>query len=575
MHLVVDHVRLHTAFMVRPPELPGAPQADRAVADGAIWIRQGTIEAAGPREPVLARAPRGAARLDGQGALALPGFVDSHIHLCEWALSRLRPNLRGCRTAEEVVRRLREAASRLAPSAWLVAGGLEAGCLESWDACPLQVLDRVDPVRPVVVFTKDLHTALANRAALLAAGLAAEPTGSAGEGTAAGHDPDGGRRTGIFREGAVSRLAGAVPQPSPAELAEAVADAQAELWRAGLVGVHVPEGPLALGALGVLRESGRLGIRVWFLPPAGMLDHLTAVGIRQGFGDGFLKLGPLKAFADGSLTSATAALLEPYGGVGAGVYRGELLMDRQAVAELVRQADRAGFSVAIHAIGDLACRETLAGFEACGVRPPPWRPWRMEHVQLLAPEDAARLGRLGVVASVQPIHAPYDRERAERLWSGRSSRAYPLRWIADSGAVLAFGSDAPVEAVDPLKGMYVAVTRRAPPGCGDDLSDMPPWQPEQALSVYEALRAYTWGPAVAVGEGAVRGTLAPGMAGDVVLLSEDILRGDPQALARARVLATILAGEVVHTAGPLHVAGRRGGPAFGSEPEGRAGGAAR
>ncbi len=578
MHLVVDHVRLHTAFLTVPPGLPAPPGGDGAragaaglgpgptagpgdardrargdavVEDGAIWIGRGVVEAVGPREVVVRRAPRDAAVLDGRGALAVPGFVDSHIHLCEWALFRLRPSLRECRTADEVVRRLKEASSRLGPSGWLVAGGLEAHCLERWDAPPIDVLDRVSPVRPVVVLLRDLHTAVANRAAIQAAGLGNPP---APAGVASGSDhaqPLAGLGSGLFREREMWRLVEAMPQLSPADLAEVVAQALPELWKVGLVGVQVPEGPRSLGALGVLRERGRLGIRVWFMPPAQMLEQLAALGLRQGFGDEFLRLGPLKAFADGSLTSATAALLEPYAGSGCDEERGMLLMDRQAVAELVRQAETAGFSVAIHAIGDRACRETLRGFELSGICPPPWRPWRIEHAQLLAAQDAARLGPLRVVASVQPIHAPYDRERAERLWAGRTAGAFPLRWIADSGAVLAFGSDAPVEVLDPLKGMYVAVTRCAPPGLMAGTDEAEPWHPEQALTVYEALQAYTWGPAAAVGEGTARGSLAPGLAGDVVLLSEDILLGGAHALASAQVLATIVAGRVVYADGAL------------------------
>ena len=549
------------------PEFVGGRWMEAPVQDGAVWIEGGRVRAVGPREALRAAAGPAVRRLDGQGALAVPGLVDSHLHLGEWALSRTQADLSRCRRIHEVVEALKRQARQLPPPRWLVARGLSPHGMQEDPQRDLGWLDAAFPDRPVVIWTRDLHSVLLNRAARLAAGIGpgfdAWPPGSV-----APRDPQTGDWVGVFREKAVSVVEQSIPRPSLAERVEAVERWQGELLRLGLTGLHAPEGPETLAALSLLHQRGGLRLRVRFLPPAAMLGTLRAAGLRQGFGDEQLRLGPIKAFADGSLGSLTAALEAPYTGVEAASYRGELLLDREAVAELAREAAEAGFALAVHAIGDRACREVLDGLEEAARRGAavPRFPHRIEHAQLLSRHDAGRMGRLGVVASMQPIHLAGDREPAERYWAGRTQGAYAARWLAEAGAVLAFGSDAPVAEPDPLQGLYAAVTRLPPPALDDAGPPAPdvPWHPEQALSVVEALQAYTHGPALAVGEGGQAGRLAPGMAGDVVLLAPDVValerRLGPGAwvraegaearavLARARVLATVVGGQVLYTA---------------------------
>lgn len=563
------------------PELAGLGDAggEAPVRDGAIWIDRGRIRAVGPVDAIRRVAEPGVERLDGQGALALPGLVDSHFHLGAWALGRLQVDLSACRSLPEVVERLRRHAAGLPLERWVVGRGLAPHRLESGPPTDAGWLDQAFPDRPVLIWTKDMHSVLLNRAARTAAGIGPGFSGWP-PGAVAERDPVTGDWTGVFREKAIGVVEQAIPRPSLRDLADAIDAAQADLFRLGLVGLHVPDGPDVLGALSALHQRGRLRLKVRFMPPAAMLPTLRALGLRQGFGDERLRLGPVKAFADGSLGSLTAALIDPYSHVPDAGYRGELLMDAAAVRELAVQAAEAGFAVAVHAIGDRACREVLDGLEAArkslraGAEGEELitGPHRIEHVQLIARPDALRLGRLGVVASMQPVHLLADRAPAERYWQGRTAGAYAMGWLLEGGAVLAFGSDAPVEDPDPLLGIYAAVARQWPEEAQEQGAEGPaeggpgPWHPEHAISVAQALAAYTRGAAQAVGEGGRSGGLRPGMAGDVVLLAPDIVALDRSlgpggwtsssdeagqaraALRQARVLATVVDGHVVYAA---------------------------
>ncbi|WP_324717022.1 amidohydrolase [Carboxydochorda subterranea] len=548
--LLIEGVRIDPQLGgLEPGNAEAAGSRPSPVEDGAIWIAGGRIRAIGPRDAIASLAGRGAVRFDGQGALALPGLWDSHLHLGAWAMARSRVDLRGCRDLDEVASRLRARDATLAPGAWLVAVALERHRVDPGGAgLDGRLLDRLFPHRPVAVFTHDLHSVVVNRRAfeLLAPG---GPDAAWPQGAVVQKDPRTGEPTGVLQERAVGMVDSMIAPGLP-ELTQQIAQAQVELARLGITGVQTPDGPDEFAALSVLRQRGALRLRVRFLPPVSMLDTLKSARIRQGFGDEWLALGQVKAFADGSLGSLTAALFEPYAHSQWPSHRGQLLMDAGAVATLAAEAARAGFSLAIHAIGDRACRAVVDGLERARSEGA-WLPtlaYRMEHVQLIRPEDMRRLAALGVVASMQPVHAPSDRPAVERHWVGRTSRAYAWRSLRRSGVVLAFGSDAPVETADPLDGLFAALT-------GQWRSDAPGssgWHQDETLSLAEAVAAYTAGAAAAVGEQEVRGTLRPGMAGDVVLVSPDLREADPatpeglQAWRRARVVATIVGGQVVY-----------------------------
>jgi predicted amidohydrolase YtcJ len=292
-----------------------------------------------------------------------------------------------------------------------------------------------------------------------------------------------------------------------------------------------------LGALGVwqrLRDEGSLHLRVWQSIPAEQVDELADLRIRSGFGDDLVRIGYLKSFMDGTLGSQTARMLD-----GTGVQ----ITSREQLAEIIRSGAQAGLPVAVHAIGDLANREALDAFEETRAQ---WQPLglrhRIEHAQVLAAEDVPRFAELGIAASVQFSHAPSDRDLADRFWGDLSSEPYAFRSLLDSGAVLANGSDAPIEELDPLAGIRAGVLRT--------LDEREAWHPEQALTVEQALHATTVAPAWLTGDERRRGKLVPGHYADLVVLDRDPLVCEPEELAEVRVVATMLGGTWTHNPPP-------------------------
>jgi predicted amidohydrolase YtcJ len=303
----------------------------------------------------------------------------------------------------------------------------------------------------------------------------------------------------------------------------------------GVTAVHDKDG--WLGALRFwqrLEAAGSLCLRVWQSLPAEKADELAAVDVRGGLGSSLLKLGYLKAFMDGTLGSQTARMLN-----GSGVE----ITSREGLEDFIRRAARASFPIAVHAIGDRANRDALDAFEATRSE---WQPLglrqRIEHAQLLAPEDLPRFAELGVAASVQFSHAPSDRDLADRFWGDTSSEPYGFRSLLDSGAVLANGSDAPIEELDPLLGLRAGVART--------LDEREAWRPEQALTVEQALHASTVAPAWLAGDERHRGKLVPGYLADLVVLDRDPLACEPDELGEIQVVATMLGGGWTHNPPP-------------------------
>jgi predicted amidohydrolase YtcJ len=283
-----------------------------------------------------------------------------------------------------------------------------------------------------------------------------------------------------------------------------------------------------------LRREESLTLRVWQSLPHEQIDALEELGVRSGLGDDLVRVGYIKAFMDGTLGSRTARLLD-----GSGVE----ITSREELEDIVRRAARAGFPVAVHAIGDLANREALDAFEAAGDE---WRPRglrpRIEHAQLLTREDVPRFAELGVAASVQFSHAPSDRDLADRNWAGMTERAYAYRSLLDAGTVVANGSDAPIEELDPLLGIRTGVLRT--------LDERGAWHPEQAVTVAEALEATCVAPAWLAGDERRRGKLLPGFLADLVVLDRDPFECPPEELAGIDVVATMLGGRWVFNGPP-------------------------
>jgi predicted amidohydrolase YtcJ len=296
-------------------------------------------------------------------------------------------------------------------------------------------------------------------------------------------------------------------------------------------------------ALQVLHQRGDLKLRVTKSVPVDLLQQAHDLGLRSGFGDDMLKIGSVKVFMDGALGPRTAAMFQPYENEPGN--RGILNMDGEHLFEISRQAADVGLGMTVHAIGDRANHEVLDAFEQLRAyereKNLPHLRHRIEHVQILHPDDAARLGKVGVIASMQPIHATSDMLAADKLWGARSAGAYAWRTQLNHGAVLAFGSDAPVESPNPFFGLHAAVTRRRADGSPSPQG----WYPEQRLSISEAWNGFTSGPAYAAGMEDRLGKLSPGYHADLIVLEKDPMTCEPDDLLKMQSSATMVKGEWV------------------------------
>ena len=521
--LLIQDARIHT---LAPGE--AAPAEALAIQDGRVL----GVGRAADLEPLVGPGTR---RLSLGGRTVVPGLNDAHLHLVAFALSLRRVNLVGVPTLAAGLEKVRAAVERAAPDDWILGNGWDKNL---WGGLPTRTdLDRVAPRNPVCLSSRDLHVEWANTRALELAGVGRETPSPAGGEIV--RDADG-EPTGILRENAGDLVTGAVPRPTSEQVEAALLEALPVAASLGLTSVQTFEAETTLSALQRLRERGGLSLRVCCHLWKDGLQHARALGLRTGFGDEWLRLGHLKLFLDGALGSQTAHMLEPYAGT---TSLGIETLGRQELVDLIREAAEGGIAVATHAIGDAANRkaldafaETLPAWRPAGLRP------RIEHVQLLHPADARRLGELGIVASMQPIHATSDWPVAERYWGERASLAYAWRTVRDSGAVLAFGSDCPVEPLDPWLGLHAAVTRERADG-----QPRGGWHPEQRLDARAALAAYTVGAAYASGEERLKGSLAPGRLADLVVLARDPLES-PEGFLGMGVEATVVGGEVVYGA---------------------------
>ena len=484
--------------------------------------------------------------VDLRGKTVLPGFIDAHIHLLSYAYRAYHIDAGTCASEDEVAALVSQRAKQTPGGQWILGGQWDKNTWPGQQFPGRASLDAAAPAHPVVLWSKDGHVLWVNSLALQRAGITAntpEPAHGAilRDGT--------GEPTGILEEEeATSLVYHVIEEPDPALTRSLVQRALTELQHSGITTIHDIEGQNALRLFQQLRDEHALGVRVQMILPRHVLPELRAVGLRTGFGDDLLSFGGIKIFADGTLGSQTAAMLESFEG-NPGNF-GILALPEQELKETVSAAAGMGTSIAIHAIGDRAARVALDGIEqaqrllaehAASAAAAPRLRYRLEHVQLIAPGDLERVRRLGVVASVQPFHAVADRDIAERYWGKRHRYAYAYRTMQQMGIPLALGSDAPVETFDPLRILYAATRRNdaATP-------QRPPWLPDQALAITDALWSYTLGAAYAGAEEHNKGSLTVGKLGDAVVLREDILSVPQEKMAGNGVQATILGGKVVY-----------------------------
>lgn len=509
---------------------PGLP-----FASGLI-IERGKITRVLPRGETPPD-PSGAENIDLGGKTVLPGLIDSHLHLRNYAETLQKINCE-TNTIQECLNRVRERVRSTPPGKWILGHGWNHNLWPGGYGAAGD-LDQISTDHPIYLTGKSLHVSWANTAALHKAGITrSTPDPSGGF---LGRDPDG-NLTGILFEDAVKMIENVIPLPTRDETTRAISTAQESLWLQGITGVHDFDKVPCLEALKTLEDQHRLKLRVLKSIPADYLSEAIEEGIRTGAGSDWLWYGGVKEFMDGALGPQTAAMITPYQGTGA---LGMLLKSEEDIYQLGREAASGGLSLAIHAIGDLANRTLLDALarvrkfeQARGINP---LPHRIEHVQLIHPEDISRLAALGITASMQPTHATSDMVMADAYWGERTRYAYASKIQLDVGARVIFGSDAPVESPNPWLGIHAAVTRRTREGTPGPEG----WHPEGRLSLEQTLTAFTTAAADAAGKGSQQGRLAPGYWADCVILAEDPFSCHPDELWKIKPLGTMINGEWV------------------------------
>jgi hypothetical protein len=536
-----------------------APAADLVLVNGKIWtgnpkqpeadalaIAGDRIVAIGRSADLKAFSTPTARVIDLKGQRVTPGFYDSHVHLLGSGLRLSQVALKDAKDEEEFGRRLREFDRKLPRDRWLQGGDWDHDRTFAGKLPDAALLDKYVPDRPALLRRYDGHMALANSAALKLAGI-----------TAATRDPAGGviyrqagsqEPTGLLRDNAMGLVSRLIPAPSEAEIAEAIRAVLAEARRLGVTSVVDMDGSDAATRRRLLRmvqqlaRSGDLTLRIDLRWPLAEWRSLADLGVEANFGGPWVTVGGLKGFVDGSLGSSTAKMFEPY--LNEPGSTGVFVTPLATLRESILAADRAGLSVAIHAIGDRANAELLDIFaDVSKQNGPRDRRFRIEHAQHLRPQDYRRFAELGVIASLQPYHIIDDGRWAEgRIGAKRCASSYANRSLLDAGAKVAFGSDWSVAPLNPLLGIDAAVNRRTLDGKHPE-----GWFAAQKITVAEALACYTLNSSYAAFQEKDRGSLEVGKRADLVVLSRDILdTAERDQIARTEVVRTVVGGKVVY-----------------------------
>jgi predicted amidohydrolase YtcJ len=515
-------------------------QDSRYPVVSALAIAGGRVVAVGTDAEMLDLAGAGTTLHNLDGQTVIPGLTDAHVHWQLTSESLQQVDLFEVPDKQTALDRIAARVAQTPPGEWIRGWGWTQDVWPDRAFPTAADLDAVAPHNPVYLQAKSVHAGWANSAALRAAGI-----------TAATADPFGGEivrdesgnPTGILLEApAMSLVRSGIPAPTPEQLAGWMAQAQERALARGLTGIHDFDNPSCLQALQVLRERGGLALRVVKNVNKDFLAAALETGLRWGFGDDWLRIGGLKLFADGALGPRTAYMVDAYEGEPANF--GIVVTEKEEMADFVSRASAAGLPSTVHAIGDRAVHDVLdvyalvRGQEAARGEPTNTRRHRIEHVQLIHPDDAHRLAQLDIIASMQPIHATSDIDMADSYWGARSRWAYNPRLQLDQGVVVAFGSDSPVDSFDPFVGLHAAVTRRR----ADGSPGVDGWYPEARVSIEEALYAYTFGPAYAAGMEDRLGRLAPGYLADLVVIDRNPLAIKGDDLAGIEVQATMVDG---------------------------------
>jgi predicted amidohydrolase YtcJ len=534
------------------------PSADLVILHGHVWTVDGAhpqaealaihgsrIIAVGSDADIAKWIGPGTIKIDAQGNSVLPGFIDAHVHFTSGGGEISGVHLRDAATPQEFARRIGEHAKKLPKGEWMLGGTWDH---ELWRGTPLPSHDWVDavtPDTPVFVSRYDGHMAMANGIALRLAGITRETKDPPG-GTIV-RDKDG-NPTGLMKDAAMTLVYRAIPEPSDEKLFRMIRAGMSEARRFGVTSIHDISSTEDVRAYQTLAARGELTLRIYCITPLPQWEAPATAGLRAGFGNDWIHLGALKGFADGSLGSTTALFEQPFSDAPetSGLPNAMMLPEGNML-KMALGADKAGLQLAVHAIGDKANRIMLDVYAETAKQNGPRedRRWRIEHAQHLRPEDFARFAQLGVIASVQPYHAIDDGRWAEkRIGHERCKTTYAFRTFLDHDVRLAFGSDWTVAPLNPMLGLYAAVTRATLDGKNPN-----GWFPEQKLTLKEAIEAYTMGSAYAEFREKEKGSLAPGKLADVVILDSDLFSIAPEKIKDAAVRYTVVGGKIVYEAG--------------------------
>jgi predicted amidohydrolase YtcJ len=488
--------------------------------------------------------------IDAGGKLVLPGFVDCHIHFLEGSTSLGQANLAGAKNPAEIQHILRQYANKHPGNGWILGGGWNYAMFGEENLPDKKYLDELFPNRPAFLVGYDGHTSWANSKALALAGINKDTPDPANGAIA--RDLTTGEATGALKESAGSLVGKLVPKPTRAEKLAALRAGLRWANKNGLTRVHSAGGDFEEFALyDELRRNGHLTLRMYiayFLnPPELRPKDLAAIEqARKKYTGDWLSAGVVKMMIDGVVESHTAAMLEPYSDDPS--TKGKLFWDPDKYTAAVAELDKRGLQLFTHAIGDYAVRTALDAYEnAETVNHTEDRRPRIEHIETIAAADIPRFGKLGVIASMQPLHA-YPDEDTLRVWAGnngpdRASRAWVWNSIAKAGGHLAFGSDWNVVTLNPWEGLEMSVTRQTTEG-----TPAGGWLPEERITLRQAVEGYTLGAAYAGRREKTEGSIEPGKLADFIIVSQDIFEIDPHAIAKTKVVKTIVGGRVVYEA---------------------------
>lgn len=523
--IILKNARIYT-------QNPDQPVAEALVIDKNRFI------ACGSTKDMMEYQTPGSIIEDVQGSFIIPGLTDAHIHLEEYAAFLAKVDCE-TPTRQECLERVAQKVKTTPKGQWILGHGWNQ---HNWPEGfgSTAMLDAISTNHPIYLTAKSLHAGWCNSLALHMMGVDAHtPDPPGGK---FGRDEQG-NPDGILFEYAMNVLEQYLPGKTQQETINEINVAQKQLWQFGITGIHDFDGKTCYQALQTLHQDQQLSLRVIKSIRQEDLTDAIKEGLITGCGDDMLRIGSVKLFADGALGPRTAAMFTPYENEPEN--SGMLFLSSQQVVEIGMQAVQAGVSLAIHAIGDRANHEVLQGYallrEFEQKNHLPFLRHRMEHVQVLHPDDIARLHELKIIASVQPIHIPSDFLAADRWWGKRAAYAYAFRSLLDSGTSLAFGSDAPVESPDPFWGLHAAVSRTRRDGSPSPNG----WHPEQKLTLAESLRGFTTGAAYAAGAENHLGRIMPGYLADLVVVPQNPFEVDIKDLHDMQPSATMVDGKWV------------------------------